>query len=82
MRFEQRDLNVCTDCMMYIAYDEFGEHLDDKDKDMIVKSVDQFDELTIACEIEPFFSWQPCECCGCRLGGDRHLAIELFEVAS
>ncbi len=20
---------------------------------------------------EPFFSWQPCECCGSHLGGDR-----------
>lgn len=20
---------------------------------------------------EPWFSWRPCECCGCHLGGDR-----------
>lgn len=21
---------------------------------------------------EPYFSWRPCDCCGCSLGGDRH----------
>ncbi len=24
--------------------------------------------------IDPYFSWQPCECCGSRLGGDRYEA--------
>ena len=26
------------------------------------------------CMNEPYFSWQPCDCCGSHLGGDREFA--------
>ncbi len=28
---------------------------------------------------EPHFSWQPCECCGSNLGGERHPAHGLID---
>lgn len=72
-------LDACTDCVMFLANGEVPEDNGDNwSADRIEANWPSNkynlciggDEAT-----ETIFSWQPCEVCGCTLGGDRYPVV-------
>ena len=69
----------CEDCALYIANgdatDEHAARVDSNWPD---------GGLVLACaeDCEGWFSWSECDCCGSRLGGNRHPFAVLGTVLS
>jgi hypothetical protein len=76
------NLSACDDCLIFVANGEEPDGRDDLTDD--IESVWPSAEWSLGCghdeperdeSEEPDdslgFSWQPCECCGSRLGGNR-----------
>lgn len=76
------ELKVCTDCLFFIANGDLPEN--ENDAARVVAGVESFAPGYVAPtgEGEGSFSWRPCECCGCKLGGDRHDAVVLGDEES
>jgi hypothetical protein len=74
-------LMACTDCLMFIANgDEPEDNGNQWSADNIARHWPPY-QYNLCCgdsDNDDDFSWQPCECCGSRLGGSRHeiVAIE------
>jgi hypothetical protein len=68
----------CTDCILYLANGDCG---DDETTEAIAMAIearwspDEARNMVADCgeECDEEFSWSPCEACGSRLGGARHL---------
>lgn len=71
------ELKVCTDCLFFIANGDLPEN--EHDATRVVAGVESFAPgyVTPSGEGEGEFSWRPCDCCGSKLGGDRHDAVVL-----
>lgn len=74
------ELKVCSDCLFFIANGDLPS--DENDAARVVKGVESFAPGYVAAgssesDVEGSFSWRPCDCCGSKLGGDRHDAVVL-----
>lgn len=58
--------------MTFLEYKKYEKSVRDffKREGIKIMSVDH--------EVEPFFSWSNCECCGRKLGGDRYTMNVVF----
>lgn len=67
------ELEGCTDCIMYLANGEVPEDDENPWKPEDVDSRWQGWNVCVAGDekTEEYFSWQPCDVCGSRLGGNR-----------
>jgi hypothetical protein len=68
------ELDLCTDCLHLIAYDDYGDCDDAREKEMrrglsILRKI--FDSVTVSND-EPTFGSVVCDCCETKLAGDRH----------
>lgn len=75
-------IDICTDCLFVLAngaeddaQTAAAERLADRwpGESPVTTPAVTLGRMDGA-ETEPSFSWQPCEGCGSRLGGDRHPA--------
>ena len=69
------NLSVCVDCAMMLANGTIGGEDNDADNAHAVKMAEQWPSpwvlvLTLS-DDDSHFSWQDCDGCGSRLGGDR-----------
>jgi hypothetical protein len=70
---EQYRLNGCVDCVMAIANDEYPDD-DERSRAILAGESKWWNEgyvVVNGSDDEGHFSWQPCDLCGSRLGGDR-----------
>ncbi len=80
MKFEEIEHQVCLSCAHYIANNELPDSFEEHDKEQVKRSVHKLGNVAIDSGVENWFSWSPCDCCGCNLGGGRYLAIQLVEL--
>jgi len=72
------EISACRDCLLFVANGDLPED-GDWSPDHIEK-IWPCAEYVLVCgdtEQDDEFSWQPCECCGSRLGGSRHMLAAL-----
>jgi hypothetical protein len=76
------EIRVCADCYVAIGagdYSSFDYHYGDAAEERmreVQQAIAKLPGDAVAnCQDEGHFSWMPCQCCECNLGGDR------FEVA-
>ena len=71
---ETYDFEGCSDCLMFVANGDMPE-----DREGFVEDFELWTEGFVIClgdnDIDLGFSWSRCECCGSRLGGDRHRLV-------
>jgi len=73
------ELAICTDCLLFIVNGDLPED-ETRAADLpadIERNWPPPWNIAPACDDDcaSWFSWRACECCGSRLGGDRHKAI-------
>ena len=74
------EISACTDCLLYVANGDVPYDNSDGWSESAIYSRWPTDQFDLACgdnEHNDEFSWQPCECCGSRLGGSRHSLVAL-----
>jgi hypothetical protein len=77
MDTEVFDLMICTDCLMLHANGDAGDGVDN---DKLCSSIEEVwpsheGWLIIPEGEDTHFSWNWCDSCMSRLGGDRHTAL-------
>ena len=79
------DIPVCTDCFMYAAIgNEALDTIDEMEQHKIVSSIEVLAERGyITTGMEQYgFTWEPCQCCKRKYGGDRFQLLVMVEVPS
>ena len=84
---ERYEIEICEDCLAYFANGEVSDN-PEHDRPNIAAEIEaqwpkptdgSFWEIANTCseDCEGSFSWQSCESCGSRLGGNRHPAVAM-----
>ena len=80
------NISVCTDCLQYIANGDIddGNYLPDSEQSEVYRKIDESykkirdsgQEIFLNCSEDAHdgFSWQSCDHCKSKLGGDRYKA--------
>jgi hypothetical protein len=68
---------VCMDCVMMIANGEVDPETSPAREAEVAEATAGWVLGGSDENEEAHFSWSPCDCCGCRLGGDRMFASQL-----
>jgi hypothetical protein len=74
-------MRACTDCLVFVANGDVPEDENGNewspDHIEAIWPASQYDLVCGDLDDDSDFSWQPCECCGSRLGGSRHALAAL-----
>ena len=80
MKIAAKDIEACVDCVMFIANDDMPEPNDGKWSPRHIEAKWPSARYYLHCDsldADDWFSWQPCEVCGSRLGGMRSYVVAL-----